>query len=268
MILNKCNFFSKTLCNHVDVDVLIPSMPDNDCVKTDLEDIYSSDKKWPVLYLLHGALDDHSCWLRHTCIERYAEEAGMAVVMPSGQNGFYTNAKYGLNYFDFVTKELPLFIRSVFNVSKLREDTYIAGPSMGGYGATKCALRCPEQYAAFADLSGAVDPIELEPKMIAMGFGFFRYDLIWGGVEKMRGTDDDVYYLSRSLKDSAIKPEAFIYCGLEDEANHGMNLRLYESLTENGFTASFKDGHGLHDWIYWDKCIKDFLSHIKEKRGL
>ena len=93
MILNRCNFFSKTLLNHVDVDILLPSMPDNDCVGASLDEIYRDRAPWPTLYLLHGALDDHSCWLRQTAIERYAEAAGMAVVMPSGQNGFYTNAR-------------------------------------------------------------------------------------------------------------------------------------------------------------------------------
>lgn len=265
MILNRCNFFSKTLCNHVDVDVLIPSVPDNDCIGASLEDIYKK-KAWPVLYLIHGALDDHTMWLRHTNIERYAEEAGIAVVMPSGQNGFYTNAKYGLDYFDFVTKELPLFIQYQFPVSAKPEDTYIAGPSMGGYGATKCALRCPGQYAAFADLSGAVDPGELEPKMIAMGFGFFRYDLIFGGSDKVKGTEDDLYKLAKGLKDAPVKPQAHVYCGLEDTANYGMNKRLADDLRESGFDVSFTDGHGLHDWVYWDSCIADFLKKVKASR--
>ena len=78
MILSHCNFFSKTLLNHVDVDVLLPSVPDNDCIGMALEEIYTPVKPYPVLYLLHGALDDHSMWLRHTDIEALAEKAGVA----------------------------------------------------------------------------------------------------------------------------------------------------------------------------------------------
>ena len=74
MILSHCNFFSKTLLNHVDVDVLLPSVPDNDCIGMTLEEIYTPVKPYPVLYLLHGALDDHSMWLRHTDIEALADE--------------------------------------------------------------------------------------------------------------------------------------------------------------------------------------------------
>ena len=130
MILNRVNFFSKTLLNHVDVDILIPTLPDNDCLHATYDAIYQPGRRWPCLYLLHGALDDHSCWLRHTAIERLAEAAGMAVVMPSGQNGFYTKARYGLDYFTFVTEELPQMVCSTFPISGRREDTYIAGPSM------------------------------------------------------------------------------------------------------------------------------------------
>lgn len=266
MILNRVNFFSKTLLNHVDVDILIPNLPDNDCLHADYDQIYVEGRRWPCLYLLHGALDDHSCWLRHTAVERLAEEAGIAVVMPSGQNGFCTNARYGLDYFSFITEELPRMVCGTFPISSRREDTYIAGPSMGGYGATKCALRCPEQYAAFADLSGAVDPITLEPRMKAMGFGFFRYDLIWDGVANLKDTPDDVYYLARQLASAPVKPEGCIYCGLEDTANYDMNVRLADTLRENGFTVSFTDGHGLHDWAYWDTCIADFIRRIAAAR--
>ena len=72
MILNKCNFFSKALLNHVDVDILLPGVGDNDCVGASLEDIYAPQNPFPVLYLLHGALDDHTMWLRHTNIEEFA----------------------------------------------------------------------------------------------------------------------------------------------------------------------------------------------------
>lgn len=264
MILSHCNFFSKTLLNHVDVDVLLPSVPDNDCIGMELEEIYTPVKPYPVLYLLHGALDDHSMWLRHTDIEALAEKAGVAVVMPSGQNGFYVNARYGQNYFDFIAKELPAFIERIFPVSTCREDRFIAGPSMGGYGATHTALSCPERYGAFADLSGAVDPVTLEPRMKAMGFGFFRYDLIFDGTQNMR-PDDDLYALAASLKSAKIKPEAYVYCGLEDTANLDMNCRLRDTLEENGFSVHFRDGHGLHDWTYWNGCIADFLAHIAKK---
>ena len=257
-----CNFFSKSLKNHVSVNVLIPSLPDNSCLHADYDEIYPSGRLHKTLYLLHGALDDYSCWMRHTAIERYAEEKGIAVVMPSGQNGFYSDAKYGLDYFTFITEELPRFVQGTFHLSPRREDNFIAGPSMGGYGASKCALSRPDLYAAFADLSGAVDPGMLEPRMTAMGFDFFRYDLIFGGADKVAGTKDDLYRLAGALKDAPVKPSAWVFCGLEDVTNYDMNRRFYDTLRAAGVPAVFHDGHGGHDWPYWDSCIATFLKEL------
>lgn len=262
MILSHCNFFSKTLQNHVDVNVLIPSMADNDCLFHEMEEIYKPGRM-KALYLLHGALDDYTAWLRNTVVERYAQEKGIAVVMPSGQNGFYSNAKYGLNYFDFITDELPRMIEYTFPVSPEREDRYIAGASMGGYGASKCALRKPDRYRAFGAFSGALDPGELEPKMKAQGFDFFRYDLIFGGVDQVAGSEDDLYRLAGGLKGREKLPDAFIACGEEDTNNYQMGCRLYEVMKDSGAKARFMGEHGMHDWIYWDTCIREFISWIE-----
>lgn len=267
MVRLTCNFFSKILLNHVDVDILLPSRPDNDCVNAPLEQIYGDEPAWPVLYLLHGALDDRTMWVRHTGIEDYAEHAGMAVVMPSGGNWFYTDARFGPKYFTFVTEELPRFVEKLFPVSRRREDRYIAGPSMGGYGAAKCALRCPDRYAAFADLSGAVDPERLYPRMKAMGFDIFRYDLIFGNDAARPGEGEDVYSLARWLASAEHKPRAYVYCGLEDTANYEMNRRLARTLEENGFQTLFRDGAGKHDWEYWDQCIRHFLQSVSADRA-
>lgn len=209
---------------------------------------------------MHGALEDASSWLRHTRVEDYAEEHQIAVVMPGGQNSFYVNAYCGLPYYDFITRELPRFAQYAFPVSADPDDRLIAGPSMGGYGAARCALGQPDAYAAFGVFSGAVDPFELEPMMLGMGFDIFRYDLLFGGTDKLRGSDNDLFALVQGLKKAAKHPKGFIYCGLEDTNNYAMNLRFHQTLAENGFDTRFYDGHGLHDWAYWDMCIRDFLD--------
>ncbi|MBR1821047.1 MAG: esterase family protein [Clostridia bacterium] len=261
MILCDCNFFSKTLENHVSAQVLLPSMFDNDALFADLNEIYRP-RKFPALYLLHGALEDETSWLRMTAIERYAQKRQIAVVMPRGQNGFYTNAESGLNYYDFVADELPRLIEYAFPISDRAEDRFIAGCSMGGYGAARCALGRPDRYAAFADLSGAVDPAQLEPAMTAMGFTFFRYDLLFGGAERVKGTTNDLWLLAERARFAAKKPRAFIYCGESDGNNYAMNHDLYGHLRTQGFETEFIGGEGDHDWEYWDGAIKDFLGRI------
>src|SRR5690349_16517678 len=111
----------------------------------------------PVLYLLHGLTDDHTAWHRYTSVARYAEAAGLAVVMPSAFHSFYADEVHGHAYWTFVSEELPAIVRSFFRVSDAPEDTFVAGLSMGGYGALKLALTHPDRYAAAASLSGALD---------------------------------------------------------------------------------------------------------------
>ena len=110
-----------------------------------------------MLYLLHGLTDDHTGWQRYTSIERYADEAGLAVVMPAVHHSFYTDEVHGHAYWTYVSEELPALVHRLFRVSDRPEDTFAAGLSMGGYGAVKLALSHPDRYAAAASLSGTLD---------------------------------------------------------------------------------------------------------------
>ena len=117
----------------------------------------AGDEPPPVLYLLHGLSDDDTTWVRRTSIERYAAPLGLAVVMPAGHRSFYADEALGGAYWTFLTEELPSLVHRFFRVSNRPADTFVAGLSMGGYGALKWALRHPDRVAAAASLSGAVD---------------------------------------------------------------------------------------------------------------
>src|SRR6476619_7886720 len=106
----------------------------------------------PVLYLLHGLSDDDTIWLRRTSIERYVAALGLAVVMPQVHRSFYTDEAYGNRYWTYLSEELPEIVHGFFRLSRRREDTFVAGLSMGGYGALKWALRDPGRFAAAASL--------------------------------------------------------------------------------------------------------------------
>ena len=111
----------------------------------------------PVLYLLHGLSDDDTIWLRRTSIERYVAPLGLAVVMPQVHRSYYTDEAYGGRYWTFLSEELPQLVDTFFRLSTDRRDTFVAGLSMGGYGAIKWALRQPHRFAAAASLSGVLD---------------------------------------------------------------------------------------------------------------
>ena len=149
MALLTWNFHSQTLGISASANVVLP------------QSAVEKGKKLPVLYLLHGLSDDHTIWQRRTSIERYVEPLGLAVVMPAVNRSFYANMAHGPRYWDFISEELPRLARSFFPLSDKRSDTFVAGLSMGGYGAFKLALSHPDRFAAAASLSGTLDIVQL-----------------------------------------------------------------------------------------------------------
>ena len=118
-----CDFFSEVLEVGTSISVVLPQ-PTEDQIGVARR---TSSGPPPVLYLLHGLTDDHTAWHRYTSIGRYAEAAGLAVVMPAVHHSFYADEVHGHRYFTFVADELPSVVASFFRVSGRPEDTFVAG---------------------------------------------------------------------------------------------------------------------------------------------
>lgn len=206
----------------------------------------------PVLYLLHGMSDDHSAWTRNTSLERYAVAAGVAVVMPAVHRSFYTDELHGHRYWTFLSEELPRVVGSMLRVSTRREDTFVAGLSMGGYGALRWALRRPEAFAAAASMSGALDVAALVrdpergPELAGRVFG----------AEPAAG--DDVFALLGGV-DVERLPRLHVSCGTEDHLVE--HSRRFVALAERlgaDLTTEFRPG--AHEWGFWDAEIRTVLD--------
>lgn len=156
MALFQCKIFSKELFRSVNVNVTLPTPDSGDCFFDTTTKYPKPGEKYQVLWLLHGFSADESDWQRFSSIERYAQEKKVAVVMPDGYNSMYANNRFGAQYYNFYTEELPSVLQSLFPLSAKRENNFIAGLSMGGYGAFKAAFTKPEQYGAAASLSGGL----------------------------------------------------------------------------------------------------------------
>jgi putative tributyrin esterase len=111
MALFNAHFFSDVLGMQTEATVILPQ-PASD-LQIGVETV-AARKTWPCLWLLHGMSDEHTIWLRRTSIERYAEAAGCAVVMPNCHRSFYCDMKHGGNYWTFLSEELPALMRSFF----------------------------------------------------------------------------------------------------------------------------------------------------------
>lgn len=258
MALLHVNFFSEVLGMCMNMDVILPQSTKG---QIGMEG-NRKDGKYPVLYLLHGMSDDHTIWQRRTSIERYVSELGIAVVMPTVHLSFYTDMKYGLKYWTFISEELPRICREFFpNMSDRREDTFAAGLSMGGYGALKLGLRASETFGAVACLSGALDmTASLKSGAINDPSGVFRN--IYGSVEEMVGSDEDLMAVAKRLKESnKALPKVYIWCGTEDFL-YEQNLTAKKTLTELGYDLTYEESAGDHQWKYWDEKIQRVLEWL------
>ena len=217
---------------------------------------------YKTLYLLHGLSGDHTNWLRKTSIERYANTYGIAVVMPSVGRSWYTDTACGEKYMTFVAEELPAVCRSYFTgMSDKREDNYIAGLSMGGYGALKIALTYPDSYCGCITLSGALDITrENRPRDLNEWRALFGYEL--QDFAELNGTKHDVYALVDKNHAAGLPfPKLYIWCGTEDGLIHN-NHRLRDQLEKLGIDHLYEESEGDHSWKWWDLHIQDGLEYL------
>lgn len=210
----------------------------------------------PVLYLLHGLSDDDTTWLRRTSVERYAAELGLAVVMPQVHRSFYTDEAHGSRYWTFLSEELPAVVAGFFRVSTDRRDTFVAGLSMGGYGALKWALREPDRFAAAASMSGALDVVALQQ---VQGLRSDVDDRVFGG-RSVAATPDDLFWLIDQV-DAVDVPALSVSCGTEDPLVES-NRRFVSALQDRKIAVDGSFGPGTHEWGYWDREIERLLGWL------
>jgi S-formylglutathione hydrolase FrmB len=253
MALIRCNFFSEALELGTSMTVILPQPATG---QVGVSGAAAAAGPPPVLYLLHGLTDDDTAWTRYTSIERYAAARGLAVVMPQVHRSFYADEAHGMRFWTFLSEELPRTVAGFFRVSTRRADTFVAGLSMGGYGAMKWALRQPERFALAASLSGALDAayvqdFDLRPHMRALVERVF-------GDRRLQHTDEDLMHLLATA-DRATLPRLVLRCGTEDHLR-AQNERFVRACRAHGIALDAAFGPGEHEWGYWDAQIRDVIS--------
>ncbi|MFD1676886.1 alpha/beta hydrolase [Alicyclobacillus fodiniaquatilis] len=251
MALINCHFFSDVLGLSTSMTVILPQQT---TTQIGMQNQKSGEKR-KTLYLLHGMSDDDTIWVRRTSIERYVAPLGLAVVMPQVHRSAYTDMVYGNRYWTFLSEELPQIARSFFPLSDRREDNFVAGLSMGGYGAMKWALRKPDQFAAAASLSGGVNRAKKRTDRNRDHF------LAFGDTE-VAGTENDLFWLLKQC-DAAdgSKPKLYQCCGTEDFLYED-NVLFRDACRQTNLDFTYEEEPGTHEWGYWDKKIQDVLAWL------
>ena len=266
MALLQVNFMSRTLMRTVPVHVILPAdkltlpgMPERE------------ERPFSTLYLLHGIFGNYMDWVSGTCIQRWAEERDLAVVMPSGDNGFYVDRRAEQNlYGEFIGRELVEMTRRMFPLSRRREDTFIAGLSMGGYGALRNGLYYRDTFGCIAGLSAALVTEGIEKRTDDNPSFLTRRDYaesIFGDLAKVKGSDLDPFWLVRqAAQEQENRPRLYLTCGTCDSLL-GVNRRFRDCAREAGLEVTYEEAPGGHDWDFWNSGIRRVLDWLPLEKG-
>ena len=246
------NFYSYVLNRAVDITVVIPSVTCPESLGfAPYKPSHVLPAKFPVVYLLHGFGNNHAQWTGYTNVEMYAEERRIAIVNLSAENKAYSKIG-GDDFYKFVSDELKEFVTNYFPISKDPKENYIAGLSMGGYGAYLHGLTHPEAFRAIGAFSAGVD---VNPLSLANP----------GSKETMEERKD-LHAIAKELKESGkVFPKIYAACGDKDFLLDS-NRAFVQELKDLGADVTYVEVEGYgHEWRFWDQQVEAFLDWIERE---
>lgn len=244
------NLRSETLRMETQVALLLP------------QDRYKNSSPCKVLYLLHGLGQNASSWQRYSNLELMLQEENVVVVMPEVQRSFYCDMTYGSAYFSYITQELPQFVSRTIKISQKREDTMVAGLSMGGFGALKCGLSYPEIYGACASFSGSVSmPYVLDAASASPRLENQLRAIL--GEEMALAPENDLLALAQKASQlpAEQRPRIFSTCGISDDMV-GINREFASRMESLPLEFSYQEWEGGHNWPFWNESLSKMLFHF------
>lgn len=265
MAILQMNMYSHCLAMDTSLNILLPESKHGVQEKA-----VAVRKEYPVLYVLHGYGDNYSSWMRKSILEFVARDYDVVVVMPEVNNSFYAN-QGAARYYDYVANELPDKIVQFFPASTKREDTFIMGNSMGGYGAFMIAMNSPEKYAAAVSFSGILG-LDADPKYLLMKIPDFKqnWEIAFHTIEEFHRSRYYLYDVARQLDQSPVKkPALFHFCGTKDILAYDMGKDFIAyTKAETTLDIRYEEiENGLHDWATWNPYIEKALQFFGlEKR--
>ena len=235
----------------------------------------TSNRRYPVLYLLHGYTDDETGWTQFGQVKPIADEyvddpgiSPMLIVMPDAGETWYVNTYDNkVRYEDFFVQEFIPFIDESYRTRPTKEFRAVAGLSMGGYGALVYALKHPDMFSASAPLSAA---IFTEEEMMEMKQK--RWDDVFGEIYgtglngRARITDHyrenaPLLWIADNDKDNLDDVKYYIDCGDKDFLIKA-NMELHALMIDKGVPHEFRVREGDHSWSYWRSALPEVLRFV------
>lgn len=258
----QATFFAKTMRRQVSFNAFIP--------KEELEIPGLPPAPKPpmkTVYLLHGFSGVCSDWAFGARLQELSTRLNIAVVMPSGENSFYLDDEdKGELFGEYVGRELVEFTRGLFGLSSAREDTWIGGLSMGGFGAIRNGLKYHRTFGGIVALSSAL--IVREVSTMKPGYenpiakyGYYRR--VFGDPERVLGSDNDPEALVRKIElDGSAFPRIYMACGTEDFLLQE-NRTFHDYLASRGVSHDYREESGQHDMDFWSRHIKIAMEWMR-----
>lgn len=242
------------------------TLPYNVILPTDYNT--SRTTRYPVLYLLHGLTGHYSDWLTRSHVADYASEYRMIVVMPEGNDSWYTDSATVTTdkYETYILNELIPDVQQRFRTLEARHGRSIAGLSMGGYGAIKFGLKSPFTFVFAGSMSGAFGVTRFTAK--EAGQLWLESLKLFGPLGSDTRTANDLFVIIEKLTPAQINSLPYFYfdCGTQDSPLiFPYNRDLAALMFEKKIPHEFRQLPGDHSWAYWDKQVQEILKIAAQK---
>ena len=222
----------------------------------------------PALWLLHGANCDCDEWFSMTALPRYLQGRSLAAITVSVHNGFYVNMVSGAPYADFLENEWTQKVRALFpELSRSREKNYVAGASMGGFGAFRLAVNRPDLFSKAGAFAGSIEMATIVARN-ARGLQPGGADFGWafGGYDNMVDNSNDVMYMARQCVQRGDMPSLYMVCG-RDDFGYALNTIARDDLRLVGADVRWVVCEGIHSFACWDPQVPAFLDWLEGKEA-
>lgn len=269
----RMKLYSNCLRRYTHVTVLLPTPTENDFQNPDgtaniddytVNPYFHTRKRYRVLYLLHGTHGDDTDWSYYTNLERFLIGTDLMVVCPDGQNSWWADVPDGPMYETYITGELRHYINAIFPARTEKENTFLAGLSMGGSATLNIGYRHPELYSKLVCLSAGLMTGQISPSLFNRTY---PWKLLLGGRDTVEGTPLDGLAALKQLQSQNVPlPELYLTCGTEDPIVGEMVQKTIALFQEMGVSFVLDMGPGGHTYEFWSEHIAKAIPWLLDGR--